>query len=412
MLPILIIWIFYSLEAEATNICRIECDVTFKTIGCFKDSTKRTLPNYILNERDPSIKNYGGRKIEWFNWNVYMPGFVCRCARKAMRQGYDVFGVQFYGECWAGHKSSNDYMSLGRAEADKCLGDDYKPCGAFDRFCVGKQWSNMVYEIVDTTCSLQYEKVGCFRDRHRNPRPLPNYLMNDRDVFHKKFSGKLIDWKNWDTYLPDLACRCAKKAQEKGMTFFGLQFYGECWSGDDGHNTFALDGLHKACTDQCYQPCRRYSKFCVGQNFANYVYKIKSDKCEIEVEAVGCFNEVRNDRALGEEIYNEVDPSSSVFAGHMIDPKDWKNDFPIFLCNCARNAKAKGYDHFGVNNFGSCWSDEVAAGRYNLHGESSLCYEGDTDSNGVPSPQCPHGSMLCTGGPVTNYIYKIAESGK
>ena len=61
---------------------------------------------------------------------------------------------------------------------------------------------------------------------------------------------------------------------------------------------------------------------------------------------------MRNDRALGEEIYNEVDPSSSVFAGHMIHPKDWKNDFPMFLCNCARNAKAKGYDHFGVNNFG------------------------------------------------------------
>ena len=83
------------------------------------------------------------------------------------------------------------------------------------------------FSLVDTTCSLQYEKVGCFRDRHRNPRPLPNYLMNDRDVFHKRFSGKLIDWKNWDTYLPDLACRCAKKAQEKGMTFFGLQFYGQ-----------------------------------------------------------------------------------------------------------------------------------------------------------------------------------------
>lgn len=65
-------------------------------LACFQ--TKRTLPNYILNERDPSIKNYGGRKIEWFNWNVYMPGFVCRCARKAKELGYDVFGIQFYGE--------------------------------------------------------------------------------------------------------------------------------------------------------------------------------------------------------------------------------------------------------------------------------------------------------------------------
>jgi len=51
--------------------------------------------------------------------------------------------------------------------------------------------------------------------------------MNDRDVFHDTFSGKLIDWKNWDVYVPDLACRCAKKAMENGWTFFGLQFYGE-----------------------------------------------------------------------------------------------------------------------------------------------------------------------------------------
>ena len=28
-------------------------------------------------------------------------------------------------------------------------------------------------------------------------------------------------------YVPDLACRCAKKAKAKGWTFFGLQFYGK-----------------------------------------------------------------------------------------------------------------------------------------------------------------------------------------
>ena len=47
---------------------------------------------------DPSISNYGGRKIDWFNWNVYMPGFACRCAKKAKELGYDVFALQFYGE--------------------------------------------------------------------------------------------------------------------------------------------------------------------------------------------------------------------------------------------------------------------------------------------------------------------------
>ncbi|XP_078346505.1 uncharacterized protein LOC144631811 [Oculina patagonica] len=358
---------------------------------------------------DPTTANYGGRKIDWFNWNVYMPGFVCRCAKKAKELGYDVFGVQFYAECWAGHKSKNHYRSLGRAFPAQCLGDDYKPCGAFDRYCVGKTWTNMVYEIVDTTCSLPYEKVGCFRDLRRSQRPLPTYLMNDRDVFHEHFSGKLIDWKNWDVYLPDLACRCAKKAHERGMTFFGLQFYGECWSGENGHNTFALDGPHQACTDQCYQPCQHYSKFCVGQNFANYVYKIKNEECEIAITPVGCFNEVMNDRALGEEIYNEVNPSSPVFGGHLIDVKDWEKDFPLFLCKCARSAKAKGYQYFGVNNFGSCWSDEVAAGRYNVHGESSQCYEKGFKGNTSPRAQCTPGSMLCSGEAVANYVYRITD---
>lgn len=58
----------------------------------------RALPNYIYNERDPSIRNYGGRRIDWFNWNEYYPGFACRCAQKAKQLGYDLFGLQFYGK--------------------------------------------------------------------------------------------------------------------------------------------------------------------------------------------------------------------------------------------------------------------------------------------------------------------------
>ena len=79
----------------------------------------------------------------------------------------------------------------------------------------------------NTTCSLPYEKVGCFHDLHKSQRPLPSLLMTDRDESDETFSGKSIDWKNWDVYVSGLACRCAKKAHEKGMTFFGLQFYGE-----------------------------------------------------------------------------------------------------------------------------------------------------------------------------------------
>ena len=59
---------------------------------------KRALPNYIYQERDPKLeKNFGGRRIEWNNWNMYYPGFACRCAQKAKQLGYDIFGLQFYG---------------------------------------------------------------------------------------------------------------------------------------------------------------------------------------------------------------------------------------------------------------------------------------------------------------------------
>ena len=61
---------------------------------------------------------------------------------------------------------------------------------------------------------------------------------------------------------------------------------------------------------------------------------------------------MKDDRALGEEICNEVDLSSPVFAGHLLGALNWKKDFPMFHCKCARCAKAKGYDYFGVNNFG------------------------------------------------------------
>lgn len=77
----------------------------------------------------------------------------------------------------------------------------------------------------------------------------------------------------------------------------------------------------------------------------NFVWSKEKDECEIGIKPVGCFNEVKDDRELGEEIYNEVDPSSPVFAGHLLGALNWKKDFPLFLY--------KGYDYFGVNKFGA-----------------------------------------------------------
>ena len=57
---------------------------------------------------------------------------------------------------------------------------------------------------------------------------MPDLLFTDRDSSSAKFSGKHIDWKNWDTYTKDLVCRCAERAKAEGYMVFGLQYYGMC----------------------------------------------------------------------------------------------------------------------------------------------------------------------------------------
>ena len=75
-------------------------------------------------------------------------------------------------------------------------------------------------------CDIDYEPVGCFKDNQNIPRPLPDYIMNERDYRHSNWNGYLIDWKNWNTYIPKMICRCAAKAKELNRTTFSLQFYG------------------------------------------------------------------------------------------------------------------------------------------------------------------------------------------
>ena len=87
----------------------------------------------------------------------------------------------------------------------------------------------LLSHAVDTSCpEALFEKVGCFMDSHIvSARPLPDYLFNDRDPSINNFSGRRIDWVNWDVYVPEFACRCAAAAKAKNHTFFGMQFYGK-----------------------------------------------------------------------------------------------------------------------------------------------------------------------------------------
>ena len=95
---------------------------------------------------------------------------------------------------------------------------------------------------------VEYDSLGCFKDG--TPRALPELLENFR---------KNIDWMN----MAKIVQACAEVAHARGLQTFGLQFYGECWSGVHGSNTYDMYGPSTNCWSG------------VGKEGSYYVYKFK-----------------------------------------------------------------------------------------------------------------------------------------
>jgi len=139
-------------------------------------------------------------------------------------------------------------------------------------------------------CTRDWEKIGCFKDVVTPSRPLPDELLNRRDPINKNWDGKTINWHDYQTTLHALACKCSELAKARGHKVFGLQFYGECWSGNNALYLFARDGVaeNKDCVGIDYQPCDDNSKTeCVGKAFRNYIYKIKEGGKDIDQKVPG-----------------------------------------------------------------------------------------------------------------------------
>ncbi|KAK3735071.1 hypothetical protein QZH41_010780 [Actinostola sp. cb2023] len=120
--------------------------------------------------------------------------------------------------------------------------------------------------------AVKYKSIGCYKDSHRPPRPLPKLLANLRPY---------IKWNNFE----NIVSMCAKLAESKGYRYFGIEFYGECWTSENGKG-YDRDGGSSRC------------KHGVGQQNAVYVYrlenkegehdrsKVESGELEVAVEVV------------------------------------------------------------------------------------------------------------------------------
>ena len=96
--------------------------------------------------------------------------------------------------------------------------------------------------------SVQFESLGCFKDSR--PRSLPLLVENLR---------KYIDWNN----MTKTVRACAELVQRRGLAIFGIQFYGECWSGVDTWKTYDKYGPSKNCWSG------------VGREGSYFVYKLR-----------------------------------------------------------------------------------------------------------------------------------------
>ncbi|GFR75083.1 Pod-EPPT protein [Elysia marginata] len=82
--------------------------------------------------------------------------------------------------------------------------------------------------------------VGCYRSNHVKTVLPQNTLMNYRST---------IDWALWarNVFATDLIEKCGEKAVEKGVNYFGIEFYGECYFG----NNPDFGAQHLSCNDHC-----------------------------------------------------------------------------------------------------------------------------------------------------------------
>ncbi|XP_028417057.1 zinc metalloproteinase nas-14-like [Dendronephthya gigantea] len=95
-------------------------DTPMRNLGCYRDDT-RPLDDHFKNIRS---------NIDWFD----MSKTIVDCAKAAKENGYKVFGVEFYGECWSSDKAKDIYNRDGRS--NECWHG------------VGKEWAFQAYELL------------------------------------------------------------------------------------------------------------------------------------------------------------------------------------------------------------------------------------------------------------------------
>jgi hypothetical protein len=77
------------------------CEIPYQAVGCYSEPpSERALNELILDDINPISSEFMGfMSTEFTDWEEYMKGLICRCARKIKEKGYTTFAINNGGKC-------------------------------------------------------------------------------------------------------------------------------------------------------------------------------------------------------------------------------------------------------------------------------------------------------------------------
>jgi hypothetical protein len=176
--------------------------------GCFTDDAARALPVQLMD----------GATVE-------------QCIQAAANVGYAYAALQWYGQCFAGNNLG--YSQVSDSECNTpCSSDSTEACGG--------GWRNSIYRVIPSAANQRiYE--GCYTDD--SVRALPVQLF-------------------WGDGTLD---SCVQAASNAGYKFAGLQWYGECYAGNNRAYQLTAES-------ECNTPCNNKRGDTCGGAWRNSIW--------------------------------------------------------------------------------------------------------------------------------------------
>ena len=101
---------------------------------------------FSANEENCFLHVYNSHNSRLFL--LFFHRAVCDCAKRTKNKGNNVFGIQYYSECWTG-PGNVTYMTYGKS--NKCIDGKFEACSnrlSDGKLCAGRGYVNYVYELL------------------------------------------------------------------------------------------------------------------------------------------------------------------------------------------------------------------------------------------------------------------------